>query len=154
MIRKAKKEDVLEIDYLGYLFNKEIQNNSPLNKLKSIKYIKPKRIILSSFYSYFLKNNKIFVVVENDEIVGFISGRILLQKGKKVGKYGKLDDLYVIKKFRKKGYATKLVKNLLKWFKKNNCKYVVLFASPGKPIQKYYEKIGFKINYNYMCKKL
>ena len=151
---EAKKEDILEIDYLGHLFHKEIQDNSPLNKLKSKRYAKPKRMKSSPFYEYFLKNAKIFVAIENDEIVGFVSGRILNQKGKTIEKYGKLEDLFILKKSRRSCFASKLVDSLLKWFKKNKCKHVVLFASPDKPIQKYYGKIGFDIVYYYMCKKL
>ena len=154
MIREAKKEDILDIDYLGYLFNKEIQSNSPLNKLKSTKYTKPNRITSSPFYEYLSKGNKIFVVIENNKVVGFVSGRILNQQGKTIEKYGKLDDLFILKKFRGSGFAAKLVDSLLNWFKNNKCKYVVLFASPDKPIQKYYSKIGFDTIYYYMCKKL
>ncbi len=154
MIKEAKKDDILKIDYLGYLFNNEIQGNSPLNRLKSKKYTKPKKATASPYYEYFSKNNKSFLAVENGEIVGFISGKILSQKGKTIKKYGKLDDLYVIKKARGSGFASGLINTLLKWFKINGCKYVVLFASPDKPIQKYYSKIGFDINYYYMSKKL
>ena len=154
MIREAKKEDIFDIDYLGHLFNKEIQNNSPLNSLKSTKYRKPKIISSSSFYEYFSKGNKIFVAVENNQIVGFISGRILKQKNKTIAKYGKLDDLFILKKSRGLGFASKLVDSLLKWFKKNKCKHVVLFASPDKPIEKYYSKIGFNTIYYYMCKEI
>jgi ribosomal protein S18 acetylase RimI-like enzyme len=154
MIRAAKKEDIIYIDYLGHLFNKEIQCNSPLNKLKSTRYVKPKRITSSPFYEYFSRNNKIFVAIENNEIVGFVSGRILNQKDKNIEKYGKLDDLFILKKIRGLGFASKLVDSLLNWFKKNKCKQVVLFASPNKPIQKYYSKIGFDTIYYYMCKRL
>jgi ribosomal protein S18 acetylase RimI-like enzyme len=154
MIREAKKEDIIVIDYLGHLFNKEIQTNSPLNKLKSTKYVKPKRITSSPYYEYFSKSDKIFVAIENNEIVGFVSGRILNQKDKTIEKYGKLDDLFILKKSRGSGFASKLVDYLLKYFKKNKCKQAVLFASPNKPIQKYYSKIGFDTIYYYMFKKL
>ena len=154
MIREAKKDDISDIDYLGYLFNLEIQNNSPLNKLQKTKYTKPK-IISSSQYSEYLSNkSKMFVAIENRKIIGFISGKILSQKNKIIEKYGKIDDLYVNKKYRGSGFASKLVKCLLKWFKKNKCKSVVLFASPDKPIQKYYSQIGFETIYFFMCKKL
>jgi GNAT superfamily N-acetyltransferase len=154
MIREAKKSDIPEIDYLGHLFNKEIQKNSPLNKLKSVKYVKPGKITSSPFYEYFSKNAKIFVVVEDKKIIGFISGRILTQTGKSIETYGKLDDLFIVKPSRGSGFAPKLIDSLLKWFKRHKCKHVVLFASPDKPIQKYYSKIGFESIYYYMHKKL
>jgi ribosomal protein S18 acetylase RimI-like enzyme len=154
MIRAAKKEDLLQIDRLGYLFNKEIQGNSPLNQMKTGKYNVPKSPSKSAYYEYLTGPNKIFVVEEQGQIVGFVSGRILKQKEKKVEKYGKLDDLYLLKHKRGTGLASSLVEQILKWFGKNKCQYAVLFASPKKPIAKYYQKIGFETVYNYMCKKL
>lgn len=154
-IRKATKYDIRTLDYLGFLFCKQLQRNSPLAKLKEQKYKKNKDFQKNYYYKHFSKFIIYILEEDNGEIVGYSLGKIINQ-GKIMWyeRYGQIDEVYVLKKARGKGYASILIKELLKEFKRKNIDYVTLFAEPNSPIQQYYSKIGFDIPYYYMMKKL
>jgi len=149
IIRKARKSDISELNKLMFHFNKEIQKNSPLNKLKSQIYDNSKNLV----EDYFNKNSIIYLV-EAEKILGFVSGRIIKQEDKQVSKFGKIDDLYILREARGKGFSNSLIDQINIWFKKNKCKYVVVFASNKMGMDKYYEKKDFKTVYSYMLKDL
>jgi len=81
----------------------------------------------------------IFVAEINKKIVGFIACST-----KQNSIY--IDDLYVLKKYRKKGVATSLMKFISSVKKRLKKKYIIgNVRRKDKPAIRFYKKIGFKI---------
>jgi len=145
-IKKAKLKDIPKIEEI---FVKGITDEGKLQfskkKLKEfledIKKFKRKRL------NEFKKNIKstlsyVIVVEEKEEIIGFGSADVL----KENKKFGATPMIYVEKEFRKKGVASKIKKELLKWLKSKKVKYVStgMFIK-NKPSINLNKKFGFKI---------
>ncbi len=99
----------------------------------------------SKYFDEKIKNKEIFVAKKDKEYVGHhCFGKHLLNPPFAKGVFG--EELAVKKKFRGKGIGTELVKELIKYCKKN--KIIMLYLGTGdfkgnKAIQ-YYKKLGFK----------
>ena len=79
-----------------------------------------------------------YVLEVDGNVVGYINGQI------EKGNVGHLDSLYILKTYRSKGYASKMVKKMQKWFKLKKVKFIdISVDAPNKPAQKLYEKLGF-----------
>ncbi len=139
-----------EVDYLAFLFELEIQKNSPLNLLKIQKYHRARKLENSRIYHYLLPGKKIFIASLNQQIIGYISARIIKQQGKVIEKYLKIDDLFVLEEYRGRGVGKKLIKKMLVHFSKINI--CVLFAVPDKQITSHYKKLGFAKRYEYLVR--
>tara|TARA_Y100000310_G_C20099079_1_gene541850 strand:+ start:60 stop:506 length:447 start_codon:yes stop_codon:yes gene_type:complete len=145
-IRKAIRKDLNEFIKLR---SEYIESINKQNRTKE----KPDKKKIRKEFENFLKNNKIilFVILDN-QIMGYIAGNIFENPWRKGGY---IDDLYVYKKFRKKGMASKLIKEFLNQLKKrkiNTCQLGV--SKINKKAIKLYEKIGFKIVHYEMGIKL
>lgn len=148
-IRKAKTKDVDEISGLQ---DKLIEYHHKLRKGE----IEPWEELVSShkdlwkeFAKTAIRSYKkvIFVAVDNDnKIVGYTAG--MIKKNIpifKIKKLGYINDLFVIKKYRNKGIAEKLLKTIEKWFKSKNIKYVEVSADTKNKLgQKVWHKFGFE----------
>ena len=87
-------------------------------------------------------NHKIFVIEENDKIIGNITV-ILEQKFiRGCKKVGHIEDVVVHKDYRGKGLARKLLNFAENYCKKNNCYKIILDSS--EEYKKFYEKNGFR----------
>ena len=91
----------------------------------------------------------IYVVEKGGKLVGFSSG-IVNNIGNdpiddcKPHVTGRLTELFISEKFRKKGLGTKLLNEMMKFFKKNNCyKVNVEVFAPNILAYKYYKTQGF-----------
>jgi len=142
-VRKAKLKDLEAIIKLNFqLFQKDFKYDKSLNMKWAYsesggKYFKD-RII---------EANGCALVAESDKkILGYLVGAI--QKGKDYrvkAKYAELENMLVLKDFRKKGVGGKLVRQFLKWCRKQGVDYVAVTASAGNELGiKFYEKQGFK----------
>jgi len=145
-IRKAKKEDLksfikLRKEYIN-IINKENKINEKIEDNK----------IIREFKSFF-ENNKIILLVEIDStLVGFISGTIFKNVWRKGGY---IDDIYIDKKFRRKGIATQLIKEFLNTLIKRKIKTCQLGVSKNnKKAINLYKKINFKLVHYEMGIKL
>ncbi|MGL4989985.1 MAG: GNAT family N-acetyltransferase [Sarcina sp.] len=100
-----------------------------------------------NLYSNSLEN--IWVAEVNNKIVGSICIDIKETKENDELKYRKyiwIEELVVVKEFRKNGIATKLVKNVIEFAKDRNIKYIELNVWKFKDgASEFYEKIGFKV---------
>lgn len=89
---------------------------------------------------------KIFIAEEDNGSVGYIN--LSLHKKNpytKTRRKGEIDDLFVLKKFRKKRIGKALVRNALEYFRSKSVKSVSLSVnSQNIPALKFYENFGFK----------
>ncbi|MEK6888559.1 MAG: GNAT family N-acetyltransferase [Nanoarchaeota archaeon] len=123
LIRKAIPKDASQLNKLDIVANKE----KPWWEVQSV--------------SEFRKSVKfIFVAESTEEIIGYA-------QLKKDNKKFWLENIYVLKNYRKKQIAKKLVNCLLKEIKP---KYVSLITSDEN--LRIFEKLGFKKTMNYMVK--
>ena len=86
-------------------------------------------------------NHKIFVIEDNDKIIGNITV-ILEQKFiRGCKKVGHIEDVVIHKDYRGKGLARKLLNYVTNYCKKNNCYKIILDCS--EEYKNFYEKNGF-----------
>lgn len=92
------------------------------------------------------RNRAVFFAVDKNKPVGIITGRIyntLSIRARK--KKGHISNLYVLPGHREKGTATKLTRELLKWFRKKKIRDIHLGVfSKNSPAQKLFARLGFK----------
>jgi predicted acetyltransferase len=105
----------------------------------------------------FNKKRVIYSITWKKQIVGFARTKELLQKdgihnAKKKEKTIALEDLYILEKYRKKGLATKTLKEIILDVKKQRFDKINL--SSGQDLEKFYKKSGFKTYFVNMHLKL
>lgn len=89
------------------------------------------------------KDHLILVAETNKELIGYLTGSIT----KNIWQHsGYIDDVFVIKDFKRKGIATKLMKTFMKIIKTKKIKKCRLGVNTkNKKAIKLYKKLGFKI---------
>jgi len=160
-VRKAKIEDAHKIVEMWKEFMKEHDNlvASSNKELKTHIMIKSDGYI--AFSSYVKKNlrsrNAFIQVAEKDgEMAGYA---ICLIKNNipvfKIGKIGHFSDLYIRKKYRKKGISSKFRDDAISWFKKKGIQYLAIGVNPeNEYAHSIYKKWGFIDYYIEMRKKI
>ena len=89
---------------------------------------------------------RVLVAVEAGDVVGFINGSI----GKRPAIFldrihGSIDDLYVDKSHRRLGIATRLVEELLDWFRlKGITRYQTSFSVRNPEAEAFWKSAGFE----------
>ena len=126
-IRKAKKKDVQTLVKIDKQANKEI------------KWWKPMK---SSDFLKLLRSGYIYVAEDNDRLVGYISGT----KNKHDIVF---DNIYLVKKYRKKNISIKLINKFI-----SSCKYnkTIRLTCPER-LENFYKQFGFKTTSITMVKK-
>ncbi|MBW6451985.1 MAG: GNAT family N-acetyltransferase [DPANN group archaeon] len=144
-IRKATENDVNKLIKIIINLKTELSQFKSKEEQKIMKETKTNDEIKENIKSLISKKH-FLVACENTEIIGYVYGNIKELKHiiYKPIKYGTLNYLWVKKEFRKNKISSKLKNELLKWFKKNNCKYIDLLVLNENPAQNIYEKWGFK----------
>ena len=134
MIKNMEIRELKNFDYyLGYF--------ELLSQLSEIK-----KCSLEEFIFYLdnikkNKNHKIFIIEDNNKIIGNITV-ILEQKFiRGCKKVGHIEDVVVYKDYRGKGLARKLLNYVINYCKKNNCYKIILDCS--EEYKNFYEKNGF-----------
>ncbi len=145
-IRKAKKSDFKQ--YLR-LKKEEEKDYSKITKQK-IKY--PKDNILKKEFNEQLSSRRhlILVIETNKELIGYIYGTFF---NTSYSKGGYIEDIFVLKNFRKKGLAIKLINEFIKILKNKGYKKIHLSVNvKNKGAIELYKKLGFEL-YHYDFKK-
>ncbi len=90
--------------------------------------------------------SKLVAVVNNDTVVGFAHGSLLMAPPYlKAGKTGVITHVYVEKIYRKEGLAKSMVRELEDWFKKKNVHSVELQVISGNTQGKaFWERLNYK----------
>jgi N-acetylglutamate synthase-like GNAT family acetyltransferase len=84
------------------------------------------------------------VVEENGRVVGF--GALAIYRVPTKGLVGRVEDIVVDQKLRKRGFGRELVTRLLQLAKHNHVQSVSLTSSPHRvEARKLYESLGFKM---------
>jgi len=146
-IRKARKEDLKE--YLRLRKEWEKEYSIIINqKLKSTdEQIKKefKKIIND-------KKRYLLIISEGKKMLGYLTASFFSNN---YGKFAYIDDIFIIKKYRRRGLATELTKNFLNILRKKRIKSVRLGVNiNNKKALKLYKKLGFKLTHYEMDKKI
>lgn len=148
-IRKAKLKDIpiivkLAIDLVKY-------------HEKFDKYFEPVKNV-KSVYSKYFKNciystkKKLLVALDEDRIIGYALGEISVRSPVfKKNKIGIINDMLIIKEYRRKKIANSFLKELFDWFNSKKIKNIELTVHSNNPNAiSAWKKYGFK---DFMIKK-
>ncbi len=137
-IRKAKRKDFEDFLKLKKESIKEYSN------LIKEKINAKEEQIKKEFYKMISSKNNIVLVLNNDKnLIGFLIGSIIKNIWQNSGY---IDDVFVLKKFRKNRLASNLIKEFIKILKVKGIKKCRLGANiKNKNALKLYKKLGFKI---------
>ena len=151
-IRKEKRKDVFDIAHIVTVeWNstyRGIVSDSELQRLKETEEERAKK----SYDEFDEKNNKCFVAVIDNKVVGFAS-------------YGVTDDpdfentaelraLYVLDDYHGKGIGRKLVNAVIEEFKKQGFNKMIICCLKGNPFNEFYKHIGGKYVKDVVYKRL
>jgi len=136
-IREVKPEDANQL--LPLLIDSERYHNVELDKDK----IDEKGLenqARNDLYLWFRPQYQGYVL----ENAGQVIGLALAQTGDVVGK-GWIEDVYVAPKYRRQGWAEKLIQQAVVWLKSQGVKRVSLDVHQNNaPALQFYKKLGFK----------
>ncbi len=142
-IRKATIDDFEQI--------KDIKLKAKAREGKYNTSLRPLRENRERYFRY-LRNDltnqdrAVLIAIDRDEPIGMITGRIyrtLLIRIRR--KEGSISNLFVLPGHRKKGVATVLVGELLKWFREKKTKDIRLAVhSENAPALEMFSKLGFQ----------
>ncbi len=134
-IRKAKSSELKKIvNITNRAFNIPFKPDETTRKHK---HKEPYFDLISGFKK---KEVGVFVVIVNKKIVGAIRYKFLNSKTINLFK------LAVLKFFRNKGIAPKLINRVESEGIKKKCKIITLDCMKEKGLSEYYKKLGFKID--------
>lgn len=145
-IRKATKRDIPKVLELAREFIEEYRK---ISKAKSKVTVDSALNFKKKVFDKDLKsgNGAIFIVEENNFYVGYVFVLTFTPGMEKSKKYspGYVSDLHIKKKYRKKGFAIKLIKESEKWLKKKKKTEIALDVGTfNKPAINLYKKMKFK----------
>ncbi|GBE19936.1 protease synthase and sporulation negative regulatory protein PAI 1 [archaeon BMS3Abin17] len=149
-IRKANKKDfeeLLKLILKCTIYHHELdKKNVGGKKLKrgSIKELKENE---TKILKEDLKNSSttIFIAIKEKKIVGFITLSFPSKNANIKSKRGEINDLFILKEYRKKGIGKMLLKKALTFFRLKKVKLILLNVDSNNfSALKFYEKIGFK----------
>ena len=151
-IRKEKRKDVFDIAHIVTVeWNstyRGIVSDSELQRLKETEEERAKK----AYDEFDEKNNKCFVAVIDNKVVGFAS-------------YGVTDDpdfentaelraLYVLDDYHGLGIGRKLVNAVIEEFKKQGFNKMIICCLKGNPFNEFYKHIGGKYVKDRVYKRL
>lgn len=129
-IRELKKEDY----YKGHL--------ELYQELSKINIITIDFNQYENFVSTLNNKHKIFVIEDNNNIIGTITVLIENKLIRNVSRVGHIEDVVIKKEYNGKGLGKKLVEHCVLYCKNNGCYKVILDCEDDKI--GFYEKCGFK----------
>ena len=150
-------EEIWQIEIEDRIYHKKITRKE-YSQLNKSKIDKKARIEFLKWRQKDLKDkNKMFLIAEEDnKIMGHIGGHIFKWIwSDNPPKVFNIDTIGVLSKYKKKGIATKLIKELEKMLKKKGVKFTYLGVwGKNKPANKLYKKNNYKTYRTEMVKKI
>ena len=132
------KEELKKCDeFLNKLILDEKKYNDNINTDNKIEH----------YYEKVLNdNNKLFIAVDNDNILGYIFMKITdPNKNAEIYKEAIIDALYVEEEYRNKGVATYLIEKTIEYSKNKDAKKISINVIYNNEIaKKLYYKLGFE----------
>jgi GNAT superfamily N-acetyltransferase len=159
-IREIKENEI------DYLWNFEKENRVYDEKVLGKKFWpffiskinkEEKREWLKEIKKSFKKESvKIFVVEEDNELLGYAwINTYFLEYLKPNKKVGYINEFFLTEKARGRKISTKLMNEIMRWFKEKNIEFVSLCVFSGnKEVVEIYKKFGFEPFSTYMRKKI
>lgn len=146
-IRKARKRDLNTYLFLRKLATKEY------SKIKKRKINLPNNFIKKRFREIISSKNTFLLLVEsNTDVAGYLTVSLIKDVNQKMGY---VDDIFVLKEFRKKGLGSLLIKEFISILKKKKFKKIRLGAYiDNKKALELYKKLGFKLTHYEFEKRL
>ncbi len=142
-IRKAKVKEVPKLAKLGVELIKYHHELDP--------FFAPSKNIESSYKTYFKKcvyspKSLLLVAEEEGKIVGYALGTITSRPPVfKERKIGYIDDMFVVKEYRRSGVGKEFLNELFKWFKNKKAKHTEITVHTKNFIgRKAWENFGFE----------
>ena len=130
-IEYAKTIDAKKLAEIDKVANAELSGWKPNNKSDFMKIIKKNK-------------NSIIVARENNNVVGYLSSR-----PDKDSKWLWVEDVYVLKNYRRKNVSKKLISKLVDYHKKKIPKRRIVLLTPDRNIN-IFRKLGFQKTMNFM----
>lgn len=142
-IRKAKPQDIEQLTKFGLILLKQHSDLDP--------YFAPTDAV-DKVYRKFLEgclyseDGLVLVAENNGELVGYAAGEIQARSPIfMIDKNGYINDVFVLKEFRKHGIAKKFLIELKEWFESKGIEYVELSVHAANEIgKKTWTKFGFE----------
>ena len=147
-IVKIKRSDKEKIYRLG------VEEDKVLNRYISQAIYKvrlSKKLFDALFESHFGRNRFFYGVREDGEIVAILSGCL---KPAPRGNIGYIDNIFILKKYSRKGYASILRDEFYRWLKSRKIKFCQLNVLVKNPAKAIYDRWGFEIDEYRMTRKL
>lgn len=143
-IIKARKDHLKE-----YIKLKKDSLNE-YSKIAGTKIILTNNQIKKELFEAISNPERILLFIKDKELKGYIIGSIVTSE---YNNYGYIDDIFISRKFRKKGLATYLINNFILTLKRMKIKKIRLGVNiNNKGAIKFYKKIGFEIKHYEMDK--
>jgi ribosomal protein S18 acetylase RimI-like enzyme len=139
MIRKAKRDDFEE-----YLKLKR-QEEKDYSKIIGRKITYPKDNVLKKEFNKALSSKKHLILVEEENkiLIGYLHGTYFSNP---YSKGGNVEDVFVLKEFRRKGIAKSMIAYFIKLLKNKGYKKIQLSVNTKNVHAiKLYEKLGFEV---------
>lgn len=142
-IRKANLDDLLVIQELNHsLFKYEIENNFD-------NYIEDWSLgdMSKDYFECMIQEEFVILAEINGDVVGYLAGS--LNKDNTYSYYegltAELNNMFIVKEYRKYGIGSKLVSSFLSWCNEQEAKRVIVTASIGNTNTiNFYKKNGFE----------
>ena len=142
VVRRRQKKDCADISHVVTIAWQEtyrgIVNDEFLNNLPNTEKDRTQRA-LKNFHR---KDNHQFVILVNDRVVGFVNAG--LTEDKEYPGCGEVFALYLISKYKGKGFGRKLTEVGIEELKKLGCSKMVIGCLEGNKTNAYYKHIGGK----------
>ena len=140
-IRKAKKEDMKDIQDLRYLLAKYDKSLGLDIAVTEWGYTEVGKKDLE----YFLNEQYIYVAEENEKIVGFITAEIFKKKAWYTVQLGSINNIFVLEEYRNKGIGKALMKTAIDALKEAGITNIQLDTyNRNSNAIKFYEGLGFE----------
>jgi len=104
---------------------------------------------INNFYPniYNKDNNKLFIAIDDNNIIGYIYIKLISIDGIDNNKELLIDALYIEEDYRNKGIATSLINKVKEYSINNNIKYISInVLDKNIKAKNLYNKLGFNIN--------
>ncbi len=144
-IREAHEKDVKELVRMRLDLQKHMSQNNPY-----LWQISQKRIsILSEFYLHKIgdRNSKLLVIEDNrsGSIIGMGLGTLQMHDEYVPSNSGKIDDIWVEPRYRRKGLLKNLLLDLIEFFKSKGIESLTLnYVEDNQEAEVVWKKLGFK----------
>ena len=141
-IRKAIVKDIEQIQRLRRLLE-EYEKEELDNNILNINWVTSKNGIEDT--QYFITKQYCFVAIEDNKIVGVLLGEVLPQEEWYTEQIATLDNIFVLKEYRRRGIGQELYNYFKEDIKNKGIRIIELHTlSNNKNAISFYKKIGFE----------